>query len=80
MARPRRKTPDELMQEAFWTRRDLIRIFRKAPKTIDEYINHPDPKKRLPGLMIGGQFMAEKTRVIAFFKHKPYGASEQTES
>ena len=42
MARPRRKTPDELLQEAFWSRMDICRLFRKAPRTIDRYINHPD--------------------------------------
>jgi len=78
MPRPRRKTPDELMQEAFWTRRDIIRIFRKAPKTIDQFINHPDPKKRLPGLRIGGEFMAEKTKVLAFFKYLPFGKDQIT--
>jgi hypothetical protein len=64
------------MQEAFWTRRDIIRIFRKAPKTIDAYINHPDPKRRLPGLMIGGEFMAERTKVIAFFQYRPYSNTD----
>lgn len=77
MARPRRKTPDELMQEAFWTRRDLIRIFHKAPKTIDAYINHPDPRKRLPGYMIGNEFMAEKAKVMAFFRYKPFENDEK---
>ena len=76
MGRPRRKTSDELMQEALWTRRDIIRVFRKAPKTIDQYINHLDPKKRLPGLMIGGEFMAERTKVLAFFKYRPYSENE----
>jgi len=80
MARPRRRTPDELMQEAMWTRRDIIRIFHKAPKTIDQYINHPDPKKRLPGLKIGGEFMAERTRVIEFFRYRPYGNNDQKSS
>ena len=77
MPHPPRKTPDELMQEAFWTRRDIIRIFRKAPASIDRYINHPDPKKRLPGYMIGGQFMAEKTVVLKYFKYKPYSDDEE---
>ncbi|MCD6162840.1 MAG: hypothetical protein J7K40_10560 [candidate division Zixibacteria bacterium] len=56
MPRPLRKTPDELMQEAFWTRRDIIRLFSKAPATIDQFINHPEPKKRLKGYMINGEF------------------------
>lgn len=73
MPRPRRKTPDELMEVAFWTRRDIIRLFRKAPATIDKYINHPDPRKRLPGYMINGEFMAEKRVVLAFFKYRPFG-------
>jgi hypothetical protein len=76
MARQRRKTPDELMQEAFWTRRDIIRIFRKAPKTIDQYIYHPDPKKRLKGYMINGEFMAEKSAVLRFFAYRPFGENE----
>ncbi len=73
MPRPRRKTPDELMEVAFWTRRDIIRLFRKAPATIDKYINHPNSKKRLPGLMINGEFQAEKRVVLAFFKYRPFG-------
>ena len=76
MAHPRRKTTDELMAEAFWTRRDIIRLFRKAPASIDKFINHPDPKRRLPGYMIDGQFMAEKTTVLKFFKYKPFGKEE----
>jgi hypothetical protein len=71
MARPPHKTPDELMKEAFWSRMDICRLFRKAPRTIDRYIYHPDPKKRLPGLIVNGEFYAEKSRVLAFFRHKP---------
>jgi len=73
MPRAPRKSPDELMKEAFWSRRDIIRLFRKAPATIDKYINHPDPRKRLPGLMINGEFMADKRVVIKYFKYRPYG-------
>jgi hypothetical protein len=76
MPHPRRKTPDELMAEAMWTRRDIIRVFRKAPETIDSFINHPDPRKRLQGYIIGGTFMAEKTAVLKFFKYKPFGKEE----
>jgi hypothetical protein len=72
MPRPPRKTPDELMQEAMWSRRDIARIFRKDPKTIDKYINHPDPKKRLRGYMINNEFMAERLKVLKFFEHKPF--------
>ena len=77
MPRPCRKTPDELMEQAFWTRRDIIRLFRKAPKTIDQFINHPDPKKRLLGYMINGEFQAEKKIVLKFFKYKPYGREKE---
>ncbi len=73
MPHPRRKTPDELMEVAFWSRRDIIRLFRRAPATIDKYINHPDPRKRLPGYMINGEFMAEKRVVLKFFRYKPFG-------
>jgi hypothetical protein len=72
MPRPRRKTPDELMQEAFWTRRDICRIFHKDPRTIDRFINHPDPKKRLKGYMINGEFMAEKRVVLDYFRYRPF--------
>jgi len=61
------------MQEAFWTRRDIIRLFRKAPKTIDSFIHHPDPRKRLPGYMINGEFQAEKRAVLKFFTYRPFG-------
>ncbi len=71
MARPPHKSPDELMKEAFWSRMDICRLFRKAPKTIDRYINHPDPKKRLPGLIVNGEFYAERRRVLTFFRYKP---------
>ncbi len=77
MPHPRRKTPDELMQEAFWTRREIIRMFRKAPATIDKFINHPDPKKRLPGYSIDGEFMALKTSVLKFFRYRPYSNDEE---
>ena len=77
MPHPRRKTPDELMEEAFWTRREIIRLFRKAPATIDKFINHPDPKKRLPGYMIDGEFQAEKHAVLAFFKYRPFGRDHE---
>jgi len=76
VARPRRKTPDELMQEAFWTRRDICRIFHKDPRTIDKFINHPDPRKRLKGYMINGEFMAEKSVVLRFFTYRPFGNDE----
>ena len=76
MPRPRRKTPDELMKEVFWTRRDICRLFRKAPKTIDQFIKNPDPKKRLKGYMINGEFMAEKHVVLRFFRYSPYGSED----
>jgi len=70
---PRRKTPDELMQEAFWTRRDIARMFRKDIRTIDKFINHVDSKKRLKGYMINGEFQAEKRVILKYFEYKPYG-------
>ena len=72
MAHPRRLTPDELMEQAFLTRRDVIRLFRKSPKTIDKFIYHSDPRKRLPGYMIDGTWMTEKNVVLKFFKFNPY--------
>lgn len=64
------------MQEVFWSRRDICRIFRKAPKTIDRFINHPDPRKRLTGLMVNGEFYAAKSKVLAFFKYEPLNDQE----
>ena len=72
MPRPKRKTPDELMQEAMWSRRDICRIFRKDPRTIDRFINHPDSRKRLKGYQINGEFMAEKRAVLAYFQYRPF--------
>lgn len=72
MPRPRRKSPDELMEEAMWSRRDICRIFRKDPRTIDRFINHPETKRRLRGYMINGEFMAEKRIVLDYFKYSPY--------
>jgi len=46
-------------------------MFRKAPKTIDRYINHPDPRKRLRGYQINGEFMAERTVVLRYFQYRP---------
>ena len=79
MAHPLRKTPDELMQEAYWTRRDIIRLFHNAPASIDKFINNPDPRKRLQGYMIDGQFMAEKAVVLRFFRYKPYSNDEEAQ-
>jgi len=59
------------MKEAFWSRTDICRLFRKAPKTIDRFIKHPDPKKRLPGLEVNGEFYAEKNKVLKYFKYQP---------
>lgn len=73
MARPRRKSPDDLMQESIWSLYDICRLFRKGPKTIMQYVNHPDPKKRLPGFMINGEFCAEKAAVLKFFTYRPFG-------
>ena len=73
MPRPRRKTPDELMREAFWTRRDICRLFHKDPRTIDKFINHPDPKRRLRGYKINGEFQAEKHVVLRYFQYRPFG-------
>jgi hypothetical protein len=73
MTRSRHKTPDELMQEAMWSRMDICRIFRRDPRTIDKYINNPDPKKRLKGYIINGEFMAEKRVVLRYFEYRPFG-------
>lgn len=75
MSRPRRKTPDELMEEAMWSRRDICRIFRKDPRTIDRFINHPDSRKRLKGFRINGEFMAERRVVLRYFTHDPYSSN-----
>lgn len=77
MPRPCRKTPDELMLEAFWTRRDICRLFHKDPRTIDKFINHPNPRKRLRGYMINGEFQAEKRTVLRYFEYIPFGRENQ---
>lgn len=64
------------MQEAFWTRRDICRIFRRDHRTIDRYIYHPDPRKRLKGYIINREFMAEKKAVLRFFEYKPYSKAD----
>jgi hypothetical protein len=74
---PKRKTPDELMEEAFWTRRDICRLFRKDPRIIDRYIHHSDPKKRLKSYMINNTWMAEKREVLKYFRHYPFGKNEK---
>jgi hypothetical protein len=77
MPRPIRKTPDELMEEAFWTRRDLCRLFHKDPRSIDKFINHPDPKKRLKGYLINNTWMAERREVLKYFRYYPFGKYEK---
>jgi len=64
------------MQEAFWTRRDICRIFRRDHRTIDKYIYHPDPKRRLKGYRINGEFMVEKKTVLNYFSYKPLNTNK----
>jgi len=65
------------MQEAMWSRRDICRIFRRDPRTIDKFINHPDPRRRLKGYKINGEFMAERKFVLSYFAHRPFHGNLQ---
>jgi hypothetical protein len=72
MPRANRKSPEELMKEAIWTRMDVCRVLRIAPKTLDKYLYHPDPKKRLPSLKIGSTIMVDRQKVLKYFEYKPF--------
>jgi len=72
MPRAPRKSPDELMKEAIWTRMDACRVLRIAPATLDKYIYHSDPKKRLPSLRVGNTIMVDKQKVLKYFHFKPF--------
>ena len=37
----------------------------------DVILHEDDPKKRLPGLLVNGEFYAEKNKVLKFFKYNP---------
>ncbi len=63
-----RKSVDELMREIIWTRREACRVLRIDPRTLNRYLFHPDPKKRLASLKIGNTVRLERIKVINYFK------------
>lgn len=63
-----RKTKDELMREIIWTRKEARRVLRIDPRTLNRYLFHPDPRKRLSSLKIGNTVRLEKIKVINYFK------------
>ena len=72
-------SPEELMQQVMWTKADIARIFRRDPRTLDEYINNPDPKKRLKGYLINGQWMAERRVILRYFEFNPFGYEREVD-
>jgi len=70
MPRSKRKTPDELMKEAIWTRKDACRVLRVDPRTLDRYLYHPDPRKRLPSIKVGNTIMVERRKVLHYFEQR----------
>lgn len=74
MAHVPRKSPDELMERAFWTRKDLCSVFRVSIQTLNRYICHPDPKKRLPSLKVGNTIIIDRKKAIEYFLYEPFEA------
>ena len=68
MAENHRKTIEQLMKEVIWTRKEAARVLRIDPRTLDRYLFHPDPKKRLPCLRIGNTVKVERKRLMEYFR------------
>ncbi|MCP4583773.1 MAG: hypothetical protein GY839_19355 [candidate division Zixibacteria bacterium] len=68
----KRLSLEELMQQAMWTKADIARVFRRDPRTLDKYINNPNPKERLKGYLINGQWMAERRVIMRYFEFEPF--------
>jgi len=56
------------MREEIWTRKDACRVMRIDPRTLDRYLFHPDPRKRLPCFKIGNTIMVEKQKLLNYFR------------
>jgi len=65
-----RKTLSDLMNEIIWTRKETCRVLRIDPRTLNRYLFHPDPRKRLSSLKIGNTVRLERIKVINYFKAK----------
>ena len=70
MARKPRKSTDQLMGEVIWTRKEASRVLRIDPRTLNKYLYHPDPKKRLQSLHIGNCLRVEREKVLLYFRTK----------
>jgi hypothetical protein len=69
MSRSCRKSPDELMSEAVWTRKDACRVLRIDPRTLDRYLYHSNPRMRLPSIKVGNTIMIEKRKLLEYFRN-----------
>jgi hypothetical protein len=72
MAHAPRKSPEELMEQPFWTRKDLCSVFRISIKTLNRYIYHPDQKKRLSSLKIGNTIIIDRKKALEYFRYEPF--------
>ena len=64
------KTVDQLMEQVIWTRKEASRVLRIDPRTLDKYLFHPDPRRRLPSLHIGNCLRVEREKVLLYFRTK----------
>ncbi len=70
MAGERSKSVDQLMEQVIWTRKEASRVLRIDPRTLNKYLYHPDPKKRLQSLHIGNCLRVEREKVLLYFRTK----------
>ena len=64
------KTVDQLMEQVIWTRKEASRVLRIDPRTLNKYLFHPDPRRRLPSLHIGNCLRVEREKVLLYFRTK----------
>lgn len=70
MAGGRHKSVDQLMEQSIWTRKEASRVLRIDPRTLNRYLFHPDPRRRLPSLHIGNCVRVERDKVLLYFRTK----------
>jgi hypothetical protein len=70
MASEKSKSVDQLMEQVIWTRKEASRVLRIDPRTLNRYLFHPEPKRRLPSLHIGNCVRVERDKVLLYFRTK----------
>lgn len=64
------KNPEQLMNEVILSRKEAARMLRIDPRTLDKFLFHSDPKKRLPCFKIGNCIKVERKRIFEYFRLK----------